>query len=104
MKLLPSLVIALAAIPTALAVDQKKSAIVYFDDPSTPDSVIDKAKEVIVQAGGKITHVYSIIKLVGPSDFSLTSVNPFKQGLCGCRARKGTANSAIMGNGLLYES
>lgn len=62
MRLLPNLVIALAAVPAALAVDQKKSAIVWFDDPSTPDSIVNQARESIIKAGGKITHVYSIIK------------------------------------------
>lgn len=62
MKLLLNLAIALAALPGSWAVDQKKSAIVYFEDPNTPDSVIDKAKDTIEQAGGKITHAYSLIK------------------------------------------
>lgn len=62
MKPLASLVAALAVLPMALAVDQRKSAIIWFDDAKTPDSVINKAKDDIVQAGGKITHVYSIIK------------------------------------------
>jgi len=62
MKVLPNLFLTLCAVSSALAVDQKKSAIVYFDDPDIPDSVVDEAKESIVKAGGKITHVFSIIR------------------------------------------
>jgi hypothetical protein len=54
------LVAALAVLPSALAA--QKSAIVWFDDASTPDSVINQAKQNIIDAGGKITHVYTIIK------------------------------------------
>lgn len=53
---------ALAVLPGALAVDQKKSAIVWFDDPDTPASILETAKNTITSAGGKITHVYTIIK------------------------------------------
>lgn len=60
MRPLAALVAALAAVPGTLAVDQKKSAIIWFEDPTTPDSVIDQAKESIVRAGGQITHVCSI--------------------------------------------
>lgn len=64
MRLIPHLVTALALLPAALAVDQKKSAIVWFDDASTPDSIVEQAKDSIIKAGGKITHVYSIIRYV----------------------------------------
>lgn len=64
MRLFAHLVAALAVLPGTLAVDQKKSAIIWFDDPATPDSVINQAKESIIKAGGKITHVYTIIKFV----------------------------------------
>lgn len=62
MKPLTYLAAALAILPGALAVDQKKSAIVWFENESTPDSVVNEAKQALVKAGGKITHVYSIIK------------------------------------------
>lgn len=55
---------ALAILPSALAVDQKKSAIVWFEDESTPASVVSEARKVMIEAGGKITHEYSIIKYV----------------------------------------
>lgn len=64
MKPLALLATALAVLPGALAVDQKKSAIIWFENEHTPDSVVNEAKTAIIKAGGKITHVYSIIKSV----------------------------------------
>ncbi|KAI6780322.1 uncharacterized protein J7T54_005424 [Emericellopsis cladophorae] len=52
------LALALAVIPGVFG----KSVIIYFDDNNTPDSIVDQAKKDIVSAGGKITHVYSILK------------------------------------------
>ncbi|KAG6009824.1 hypothetical protein E4U21_001254 [Claviceps maximensis] len=78
MKAVSQLFLAFCAISSALAVEQKKSAIVYFDNPDIPDSVVDQAKDSIIQAGGKITHVYSII-------------------------RKGTRDSANLGNRTFFE-
>ncbi|KAM5345598.1 hypothetical protein ACJ41O_011459 [Fusarium nematophilum] len=62
MRLLPFVAAALAVVPGALAVDQKKSAIVWFEDESTPDSIVNEAKQALIKAGGKITHTYTIIK------------------------------------------
>ncbi|KAF5705520.1 hypothetical protein FGLOB1_7904 [Fusarium globosum] len=62
MRFLPFVAAALAVVPGALAVDQKKSAIVWFEDESTPDSIVDECKNALIKAGAKITHVYSIIK------------------------------------------
>lgn len=56
------IVTALAVVPGVLGVDQTKSAIIWFEDKNTPDSVINQAKNDIIKAGGKITHVYTIIK------------------------------------------
>lgn len=64
MRLFAYLVAALVVMPGALAVDQKKSVLVWFDDFSTPDSIIEEAKNTIISAGGKITHTYQIIKFV----------------------------------------
>ena len=64
MKPVTLLLGALAVLPGVMAVGQTKSAIVWFDDPATPDSVIEEAKKTITAAGGKITHVYNIIKFV----------------------------------------
>lgn len=55
---------ALALVPTAFAVDQSKSAIIWFEDDSTPDWIVNEAKDNIIKAGGKITHTYTIIKFV----------------------------------------
>lgn len=62
MRFLPFIAAALAVVPGALAVDQKKSAIVWFNDESTPDSVVNEVKDSLIKAGGKITHMYTIIK------------------------------------------
>lgn len=59
MRVLSNLVLALATITPALAINQKKSAIMYFKDTNMPDFVVDKAKETIIKAGCKITHEYS---------------------------------------------
>ncbi|KAK5997366.1 hypothetical protein PT974_02722 [Cladobotryum mycophilum] len=62
MKFLAYVATALAVVPAALAVDQKKSAIVWFDNDATPDSVVSKIRADIIKAGGKITHDYTIIR------------------------------------------
>ncbi|KAI8718563.1 hypothetical protein NCS52_00635500 [Fusarium sp. LHS14.1] len=62
MRFLPFIAAALAVVPGALAVDQKKSAIVWFNDESTPDSIVNEVKDSLIKAGGKITHIYTIIK------------------------------------------
>ncbi|QUC16216.1 uncharacterized protein UV8b_00457 [Ustilaginoidea virens] len=61
MRLLPYLALVLGTLPPTIAVDQKKSAIIYFDD-TVPDSILAEAKSSIVAAGGKITHHYTLIK------------------------------------------
>ncbi|OCL08749.1 hypothetical protein AOQ84DRAFT_354327 [Glonium stellatum] len=45
----------------AMAVAPQKSVIVSYPD-NTPDSVLSKAKQAVVEAGGVITHEYKIIK------------------------------------------
>ncbi|KAF5230710.1 hypothetical protein FAUST_9661 [Fusarium austroamericanum] len=62
MRFFPFVAAALAVVPGVVAVDQKKSAIVWFEDESTPDSIVEECKDALKKAGGKITHVYSIIK------------------------------------------
>lgn len=68
MRFLPFIAAALAVVPGALAVDQKKSAIVWFNDESTPDSIVNEVKDSLIKAGGKITHIYTIIKYDPRSD------------------------------------
>ncbi|KAM5433326.1 hypothetical protein McanMca71_004144 [Microsporum canis] len=55
------LALVLAALTPAIMAAQMKSIIVSYPE-GTPDSVIQKAKETIVEAGGKITHEYNLIK------------------------------------------
>ncbi|PON20049.1 hypothetical protein TGAM01_v211073 [Trichoderma gamsii] len=52
---------ALSLFQSGSAVDQKKSAIIWFDNPATPASFMDQVKDSILKAGGKITHTYTII-------------------------------------------
>ncbi|PHH61569.1 hypothetical protein CDD81_8150 [Ophiocordyceps australis] len=62
MKISALLATALAVAPSAWAAGKMKSAIIMFEDAKTPDSVIQQAKNSVVQAGGKITHEYTLIK------------------------------------------
>lgn len=55
------LVAALAIVPGAMAVDQMKNIIVWAQDDTTTDAMIEKAKSAILEAGGKVTHVYSTL-------------------------------------------
>lgn len=43
----------------ALAAAPQKAIVVSFEDPNTPQSVVDEAMKAITDAGGKITHEYS---------------------------------------------
>ncbi|KAH8130744.1 hypothetical protein ACSS6W_006858 [Trichoderma asperelloides] len=52
---------ALSLFQLGFAVDQKKSAIIWFDNPATPAAIINQVKDSILKAGGKITHTYTII-------------------------------------------
>lgn len=46
----------------ALAAAPQKAIVVSFEDPNTPQSVLDEAMKTIKDAGGKITHEYNLIK------------------------------------------
>lgn len=67
MRFTALLAAALAVVPAVMAVGETKSAIVWFEDPSTPDSVIEQAMKDMIKDGGKITHQYKIIKYVDAS-------------------------------------
>ena len=43
----------------ALAAAPQKAIVVTYEDPNTPQSVVDSAMEAIRKAGGVITHEYS---------------------------------------------
>jgi len=43
----------------ALAAAPQKAIVVSFEDPNTPQSVVDDAMKAIKDAGGVITHEYS---------------------------------------------
>jgi hypothetical protein len=55
-----TLFVALAV--TALAVTVPQKAVIVTYESGTPDSVLEKAKQAIKDAGGKITHEYNLIK------------------------------------------
>lgn len=56
------LVAALAVVPGVFAVDKMKNVIVWAQDESITDAMLEKAKDAIIDAGGKITHVYTLIR------------------------------------------
>lgn len=64
MRLFSFFLAALTLFSSALAVDIQKSVIVSYPE-GTPDSVLDQAKDAIRQAGGQITHEYTLIRYVG---------------------------------------
>ncbi|UQC74106.1 uncharacterized protein CLUP02_00753 [Colletotrichum lupini] len=77
------LVAALAVVPGALAVDQMKSVIVWAKTDSVGDDIIQRAKQSIIDAGGQITHTYSLIRgfaAVTPAKV-LESVQAFSESL-----------------------
>jgi hypothetical protein len=66
-------VAALAVVPGALAVDKMKNVIVWLEDDSLPMSIIEKAKNAIIDAGGKVTHDYSFIRYASRKPIKLWS-------------------------------
>lgn len=92
---------ALAVAHGALAVDMTKSAIVWFEDASTPDSIIKQAKDNIIKAGGKITHEYKIIKCVDFCPVDLTRETwllTVRQGFRRRCTRQGSRDGASVGH------
>ncbi|KAG9243155.1 hypothetical protein BJ878DRAFT_512133 [Calycina marina] len=52
----------LAIITLAMATTQAKKNIIVSYPDETPDSVVEQAKQAIIDAGGLITHEYKLIK------------------------------------------
>lgn len=67
------LVGALAALPSVMAVDQMKNVIVWAEDVGISENVIEKAKNAIIDAGGKVTHVYTLIRCVPQTHGNVSS-------------------------------
>lgn len=44
----------------ALAAAPQKAIVVTFEDPNTPQSAVDDAMQAIKDAGGVVTHEYSV--------------------------------------------
>lgn len=61
MKLIAYILLLLSAVMGIAAVDVQKSFLVSFDK-SAPDSVVEKAKQMVIDAKGDITHEYNLIK------------------------------------------
>ncbi|KAL2174336.1 uncharacterized protein P884DRAFT_302682 [Thermothelomyces heterothallicus CBS 202.75] len=61
MRLFTFLVATLTLLSGAFAADIQKSVLVTYP-PETPDSVVEQAKKAVVEAGGVITHEYTLIK------------------------------------------
>ena len=55
-------VLSVAAVALAIKVPHK--SVVFTYPPSTPDRILDAAKQTIIEAGGMITHEYHIFKYV----------------------------------------
>lgn len=98
MRLFSFFLAALTLFSSALAVDIQKSVIVSYPE-GTPDSVLDQAKDAIRQAGGQITHEYTLIRYVGTVTASLLPARrlTFAQGLCR-QGREGVGDSHGMGH------
>lgn len=61
MRLFAFLIAALTLLAGVIAVDIQKSVIISYA-PETPNSVVEQAKKAVVEAGGVITHEYTLIK------------------------------------------
>lgn len=61
MKVISYLLLFLSAVMGIAAVDVQKSFIVSFDQ-SAPQSALDKAKQMVIDAKGSIDHEYTLIR------------------------------------------
>jgi hypothetical protein len=55
-------ILSVAAVALASQIPHK--SVVFTYPPSTPDRILDAAKQTIIEAGGMITHEYHIFKYV----------------------------------------
>lgn len=100
MRLFSFFLAALTLFSSALAVDIQKSVIVSYPE-GTPESVLDQAKDAIRQAGGQITHEYTLIRYVWTMTASLLPARRltfFAQGVCRQLRREGARDSHGMGH------
>ncbi|KAK4153889.1 hypothetical protein C8A00DRAFT_33362 [Chaetomidium leptoderma] len=61
MRLFSFLIAALTLVSGVIAVDIQKSVLITYP-AETPDSIVDQAKKAVVDAGGIVTHEYTLIK------------------------------------------
>lgn len=71
MRLFSIVIAALTLLSGVIAVDIQKSVLITYPK-DTPDSVVNQAKKAIVDAGGLITHEYTLIKYALNSPRSLS--------------------------------
>lgn len=64
MKLSLLLPAALLAIGASAVASPQKAVLVTYPDNNTPDSVVNRAMDAIKNAGGTITHQYTLFKYV----------------------------------------
>jgi len=57
----------------AMAAAPQKAIVVTFEDPSTPQSTVDAAMQAVRDAGGVITHEYSMAIVRGWGSMWLTN-------------------------------
>jgi hypothetical protein len=54
----------LSVLALALAIKVAPKSVVFTYPSTTPDHILDEAKQAIIKAGGMITHEYHIFKYV----------------------------------------
>ena len=62
MRLLKYLAV-LGLIPAAIGIAVQKPVVITYPE-DTPNSVLDQAKQAIIDAGGIITHEYQLLKYI----------------------------------------
>jgi hypothetical protein len=61
-QLLTVLLAAIFLISAVTAVAQPQKSVIVSFPKDTPSEILDKAKNAVIEAGGFITHEYTIIK------------------------------------------
>ena len=60
MRVLRLAVSALALLPAAMAVSERKQVIVWFEG-GAPQGVVDNVKKACLAAGGRVVHMYNMM-------------------------------------------
>jgi hypothetical protein len=86
MRLFSFFIAALTLLSGVIAVDIQKSVLITYP-PETPDSVVNQAKKAIVDAGGMITHEYTLIKYAATLGILLLLLHGILTAVGGLRLR-----------------